>query len=228
MHEAIVLAGGLGTRLRSLVADVPKPMADINGRPFLDHVIRQLADNGVERAVISVGYRNEHIRNHFSNRCHGVTIDYAVEQEPLGTGGAIGHALGMIEGDRVFVLNGDTLCKVPLSNLIGVQGEHDADVVLTLKRMTGIERYGVVSVSPEGRIVRFVEKGRDRNGLINCGVYLMSTRLFDGESLPKSFSFEHYLEEAIDRKRLWGCPSEGYFIDIGVPEDYRRAQQELR
>lgn len=226
--EAVVLAGGKGTRLQSRIRDVPKPMAPIAGRPFLEYVLTALKRRGLARAVLSVGYLGHVVREHFGTAWNGLEIDYAVEGEPLGTGGGIALALKEAKADTVAVLNGDTLFDVDLSNQIAVHEDSGADLTLALKPMTDFDRYGTVETDADGRITEFREKAYKAAGRINGGVYVMGRSFFETLSLPNAFSLEtDVLQTRLTELRFQGFVSDGYFIDIGIPEDYDRAEREL-
>lgn len=233
--DAVVLVGGLGTRLRSLVCDVPKPMALVKGAPFLDILLtRLLRQPEVERVVLAVGYKREVVREYFGEQKAGRPVMYAVEEEPLGTGGGILNAIVQTQENRssneVLVINGDTLFEVDVADMLRHHQQQGADITLALKPMSKFDRYGTVEMEGE-RITGFKEKTYCSFGNINGGVYLLARDLFERlgtEALPKAFSFEtDVLECCCDRLHLSGFVSEGYFIDIGVPEDYLRAQKEL-
>ncbi len=225
---AIILAGGLGTRLRSVVSDLPKCMAPVNGKPFLGFVINHLQDQGITDFVFSVGYIHEaivdFIRKDFSN----VSYQFSIEDEPLGTGGAIRLACEKTNLKTVIVCNGDTLFKVNLSKVVSFHDMCGADCTLALKRMVRFDRYGVVDLNPDYSIKSFKEKQWYDEGLINGGVYALHAGKFLNENLPQKFSFEkEYLEKYFDKRRMYGVVQNEYFIDIGIPEDYKRAQTEL-
>jgi D-glycero-alpha-D-manno-heptose 1-phosphate guanylyltransferase len=224
---AIVLCGGFGTRLQSVVSDVPKPMALVGGRPFLHYVFCYLKREGVREAILAVGYKREVIEKYFGHEYMGIAIRYSVEQEPLGTGGGIKQAYYMTHGE-VFVLNGDTFFDVSLKELSTAHEARKADLTIALKPMQEFDRYGTVSVDENGRIAAFEEKRYCRAGLINGGIYLLGRHLFDGLQLPLKFSFEkEIMEGQTGEKRMAGVAFDSYFIDIGIPEDYSRAQTEL-
>lgn len=224
IQEAIILAGGFGTRLQSVVSDLPKPMAPINGRPFLAILIDKIAGQGISHVVLSVGYKWEMIRDYFGTSYHGVAISYAVEDTPLGTGGATALALEQIEGDRVFLLNGDTYFDVDLQALAYHHEEHDADITLALKTVYDQDRYGTVSyVAP--LITAFAEKQYVTEGLINGGVYCFGTDLLHRLDLGGAFSLEEeLLVPMASSLRMAGLIQHTYFIDIGIPSDYEQAQ----
>lgn len=225
--EAIVLAGGLGTRISSVSSDRPKVMLDVGGRPFLEILLDWMAQKGVARAILATGHLRQFIEEHFGGRWGDLEIRYSVEDRPLGTGGAVWKALTMASLDDVFVFNGDSFFDVDLSGLHEFHQSIGADVTLALKPMHDFERYGTVELR-DGRITAFREKKKIDAGLINGGVYLMNRRLVGRFDFPERFSLETDLfEKMVDDLIIGGYVRDGYFLDIGVPEDYARAQKEL-
>ncbi|MCY9664837.1 nucleotidyltransferase family protein [Paenibacillus alginolyticus] len=225
--EAIVLAGGFGTRLRSVVSNVPKPMAPVGGIPFLCYILDYLKKFGISRVVLSTGYKHEIIEDYFGKAYRGIELVYSVENEPLGTGGAIRVALEKVKSNEVFVLNGDTFFQVDLHKMREFQTSKNADLSISLKLMNHFDRYGTVEVSLD-RIIAFHEKKITAAGMINGGIYLLKSNLFNNIVLPDKFSFEsQFLQLYLNKLQFYGYLSEGYFIDIGVPEDYMRAQKEI-
>jgi D-glycero-alpha-D-manno-heptose 1-phosphate guanylyltransferase len=234
-HTAIVLAGGLGTRLRTVVSDLPKPMAPIGELPFLHYILRYLEREGVREVILSVGYKHETIQAYFGTVYGQIALRYAIETEPLGTGGGIYQAMQLVTGD-CFIINGDTFFEVSLTALADFFYDTPTDLALSLKPMSDLDRYGTVTIDTEtfGRVLSFNEKQPLASGLINGGVYLASRSLFDravrltGEPLPAIFSFEkEILEKHTQSLSLRAEIFDNYFIDIGIPTDYARAQQEL-
>ncbi|MEI6945735.1 HAD-IIIA family hydrolase [Paraflavisolibacter sp. H34] len=226
--EAIILAGGLGTRLRSVVADLPKCMAPVAQRPFLSYVVDYLRMQGVERFIFSLGYLSEAIEAYLAE--HYPTLPYTtvVEEEPLGTGGGIQLALRQALTENVVVANGDTLFKVDLKALSQFHRQQAAECTLALKPMHQFDRYGVVETGDDGGIRSFREKQYYAEGLINGGIYLINAPIFLQHGFPEKFSFEKdYLEKYTAEGRFFGCVQEGYFIDIGIPEDFKKAQTDL-
>jgi D-glycero-alpha-D-manno-heptose 1-phosphate guanylyltransferase len=227
--EAIVLAGGLGTRLRDAVPDLPKCMAPVAGKPFLSFVIDAFRMQGIERFVFSLGYKASAIEEFLQKEYP--TLDYTsvIEQEPLGTGGAIQLAIKNAVSNNVVVANGDTLFKVNLPDLFKTHLDNDSECTLALKPMEKFDRYGVVEIDDHEKIISFREKQFYTGGLINGGIYLLSKDKFLSRSLPGQYSFEKdYLEKFCDQGKFHASVQKGYFIDIGIPEDYQRAQQELK
>ncbi|MDW7973007.1 MAG: nucleotidyltransferase family protein [Thermodesulfovibrio sp.] len=227
IKECLILAGGLGTRLRGVINDIPKPMAPISGKPFLEFLLRYLSSQGMERIVLSVGYLKEKIIEHFGSNFMGMEIVYSVEEEPLGTGGAILKARDLL-GEAFFVLNGDTLFMIDLRELYEFYARKCADVVIALRKMEDCSRYGSVVIDQDGRIKGFIEKGKMGECLINGGVYVVSKGILDKVNFPVPFSWERdFLERYYEDFNIYGLLCEGYFIDIGTPEDYGRANDEL-
>lgn len=227
--EVIILAGGLGTRLRSVVQDVPKCMAPVAGRPFLWYLLKYLSHYNVERVVLSVGYLRDVIIkwiDQFGDE-FPFSFDYAIESTPLGTGGGIKLALGKCVNNDVIVLNGDTFFNVDLDELYGQHRLHPSSITLALKPMTDFDRYGNVIVN-NNLIVAFEEKKKCKQGLINGGVYVINKQNDFFNGLQDMFSFEtEVLEPQCRLGNLYGVVENGYFIDIGIPEDYERANEEL-
>lgn len=226
--EAIVLAGGMGTRLQKIVNDKPKSMALINGHPFLEYLFNYLTGQGITRVVLSVGYMKDIIKDHFKNKFRNIEVAYADEDEPLGTGGGIKKALSMINGDYSFALNGDSMFRIDLSSLHQNHIRFNADITIALRFMEETERYGTVTLDGDKRVTGFIEKGKNSGeGLINGGIYLIRKSYFD--QFPEKFSLENdCFEKRFMNDRIFGYPYRGFFLDIGVPEDYMRAQDEFK
>ena len=232
MTTAIILAGGLGTRLRTVVPDLPKPMAPINGRPFLEHQLDYWIAQGVTRFVLSVGYRHDMIVSHFGNAYRGASLDYAVEQSPLGTGGGLLMAMERLDGDAAFLLlNGDTYFEVDLVALHDFHASKQADWTFALFRTTESGRYMGMNMSACGRVLSLSSDSGEQNRLANGGVYLVKPQSVrecqwhagDNVSLENDI-----LRAAIESgRRLFGLECGGNFIDIGVPDDYARASSLL-
>lgn len=225
--KAIVLAGGFGTRLQERVPDVPKPMAPVAERPFLEYVLDHLIGGGIHEIILSVGYRADLIMDHFGHTYRNAVVSYSVETEPLGTGGAIVHALRQESDDPVLVLNGDTFLNVDYRELIRWYEQAPAQIALVLKEVSDVARYGSVLTTGE-RISGFVEKGKAEAGLINAGVYIVRPGVFGTLSLSSKFSFEtDLLQRYCGAISLRAFLTDAYFIDIGVPDDYDRAQYDF-
>jgi len=227
--QSIILAGGLGTRLRSVVSDLPKCMAPVNGRPFLAFVVDHLKKEGINKFIFSVGYKHEAIVEFVNIEYGNGGIEFSVEQEPLGTGGAIQLACKISNEKNVLVVNGDTLFNIQLNQLSSFHDHAHADCTLSLKPMQNFDRYGVVELNKDNSIKDFKEKQHYMEGLINGGIYALNVQNLLKERLPDKFSFEKdYLERFVNQGRFFGVIQDEYFIDIGIPEDYRRAELELK
>lgn len=227
LKEAIVLCGGFGTRLQKVVSDLPKPMAPVAGRPFLEHVMDYLHNHKVQHAVLAVGYLRESIMEHFKDRYKDIRISYSIEEELLGTGGGIKQACDMLEGDTAIVLNGDTFFDVDMDALMHFHAEKKATLSVALKEMHNFDRYGTVDIDAHGKIIRFHEKKYMDAGLINGGVYYLNRSVFSHITSSK-FSFEkEILEKEYQEGKVFGKIFNGYFIDIGIPEDYEKAQHDM-
>jgi D-glycero-alpha-D-manno-heptose 1-phosphate guanylyltransferase len=226
--EAIILAGGLGTRLRSAVPELPKCMAPILAKPFIGYLLDYLLQQGIERFILSLGYKSQVIEQYIDTQYGHINRVYSVEEEPLGTGGAIRLAAGNAETNDVLVVNGDTFFRCDISKLAGFHLMCGADCTLCLKPMKHFDRYGMVELNKDYSISGFHEKQYYAEGLVNGGVYALNVKRFLKESLPVKFSFEKdYLEVLHKQRRMFGMIQDAYFIDIGIPSDFEKAQTEL-
>jgi D-glycero-alpha-D-manno-heptose 1-phosphate guanylyltransferase len=226
--QAIVLAGGLGTRLRESVADLPKPLAPVNGRPFLNFVLSYLRRSGLRRVILATSYMHEEFEKRYGKEYKGLELDYSVEQEPLGTGGGLRQAIASVTSQNVLIINGDTFFAADIDELLAMHSNTDADLTIGLKPMRNISRYGIVKTEGS-RVVSFEEKKEVAVGNINAGVYVAKRDLFDAFELPKKFSIEEdFLRKYTTQLNIHAHISEAYFIDIGIPADYQRAQTEMR
>ena len=224
--EAIVLAGGFGTRLSSMVSDVPKPMAPIGTRPFLEIILRQLSVNGFQRVVLSVGYLSEVIVRYFGSAYEGMELVYEVEDEPLGTGGAVLAGMKHCRSDHVFVFNGDTYLVLDIADVEAKWQCYREPLIVALT-VEDTARYGRLLVD-DGLVKGFMEKGVSGPGLINAGCYVLPVGLLDNSGLRLPFSLEvDYLEQAVRQRPFHVFATEGMFIDIGIPDDYLLAQNIL-
>ncbi|HBH78502.1 MAG TPA: phosphohexose mutase [Nitrospira sp.] len=231
MPSAVILAGGLGTRLRSAVPDLPKPMAPINGRPFLEHQLEYWINQGVSRFVLSVGYRHEAITGHFGAHYKGVEIEYAIEDQPLGTGGGLLLAVEKLDQDKPFLLlNGDTYFEADWNALDVFAVEHEADWCFSLFETSERGRYMGIEMSAQGRITLLKSGVEQGPRLANGGVYWVHPRALSGTwRLGEKLSLEDDLfpHALTAGRRLCGIEFGGTFIDIGVPDDYHRASSLL-
>jgi D-glycero-alpha-D-manno-heptose 1-phosphate guanylyltransferase len=226
--EAIVLAGGLGTRLRSVVADLPKPMAPVAGRPFLAWLLDELAQVGFTKAILAVGYKHETIQQYFGDRHGQMELVYSIETEPLGTGGALKQALTLATAPQVFVINGDTHITLNYQAMRQAHEQAKAKLTIAACAVPDVGRFGAMDIDSQGHVAGFFEKGRTGPGHINGGVYLLAKNLLANHPLPEKFSFENdfLLPNLVAIKPL-AFLTEGAFLDIGVPEDYARAAEFL-
>jgi D-glycero-alpha-D-manno-heptose 1-phosphate guanylyltransferase len=228
IKEAIILAGGLGTRLRSSVPDLPKCMAPVGGRPFIAYITDYFRRAGISSFVFALGYKRAAFDDFFHDYFPSGGYAVSLEAEPLGTGGAIRQACTMASEKTVLVLNGDTFFRIGLEALSDLHADRRADCTLCLKPMRDFDRFGVVEQDVTQRVVGFREKKAYREGLINGGVYALDRDNFLREDLPAVFSFEKdYLEKVLDSRRIYGVIQDQFFIDIGIPEDYRRVQSAI-
>lgn len=222
--EAIVLVGGLGTRLRAVVSDVPKPLAPVAERPFLAWLLDHLAGNEMRHVVLAAGYLAERVVDCIGRDWRGMRMDYSIESDPLGTGGAVRQACGMLQGDAVHVLNGDTFLRYDLRALEQATVHAGADLGMALAQVDDVARYGAV-IREGARISGFREKGESGPGYINAGSYYLTAAAIRALPAEPAFSFEtRVLAPLTMAGRVCGFEATSGFIDIGVPEDYQRAQ----
>ncbi|HET9057053.1 MAG TPA: HAD-IIIA family hydrolase [Chitinophagaceae bacterium] len=228
IKEAIILAGGLGIRLRSVVSDLPKPMAPVAGNPFLHYVTTLLKKQGIEKFIFATGYKSEAIETWVKNNFSPSSFQLSIEQERLGTGGAIKLACEKATERHVLIINGDTLFHINLKELAETHFANNAHCTLALKPMKNFDRYGVVELNENNSVSCFKEKKYYDSGLINGGVYILDTQQYLSEQFSGKFSFEKdYLEKFCSQRRFYGVIQNQYFIDIGIPEDFDKAQSEL-
>lgn len=227
--ECIVLAGGLGTRLRSITKDLlPKCMAAVNGKPFLHYLFQYIAAQKAERVILSLGHRSESILEWMGAQDFPFKTDYTIEKEPLGTGGGMLPALKKSKKEHVAVLNGDTLFNCDLHQLYRFHLEKNAATTIALKQMQDYDRYGSVVMDDNNCIKQFEEKQYKKSGFINAGIYFINKNMFLEKIFPEKFSFEkEYLEPLVNEGNFYGKDFDNYFIDIGIPEDYEKAQEDF-
>lgn len=227
--KSLFLAGGLGTRLRGIVNDQPKPMIFVANKPFLEYLILQLKRYGLTDIVLCIGYLGEQIRQYFDDGSRwGVHISYSYENKPLGTGGAIKLAEGfvkLVKEDKFLVMNGDSYLDVNLNMLINYHLKMGALATMALGEVEDASRYGAVEISENGEIKSFLEKGQGlRSRLINGGIYVFDRKIF--EYIPEGkVSLEKEVFPKLIGQGFYGMPINGFFIDIGIPEDYERLQE---
>lgn len=230
MFEAIILAGGFGTRLQPVLRELPKAMAPVNGRPFLEYQLAYLKSHGIDRVIISAGYRSETIIKHFGFRYNGIEIDYAVEKTPLGTGGGIRLAMEKCLRPTVLALNGDTLFLIDLNDFKLKHLQQEKPLSIALRKVDDISRYGSVSLDKNNVVTAFGEKSPEKMpGLINGGIYLLDRNFYLLHSKPGNFSLEKdFFEIWYPKSVISGFAFDAYFRDIGITEDYQKAQDEFK
>lgn len=228
--DAIILAGGFGTRLGELTKNTPKPLVLVNGRPFLDILLSHLVHLGFERVVLSVGHLAEQIQAHYGEVYQQLQLIYAVETEPLGTGGAIRLALSNIQESDAFVFNGDSFLEFDKSAVEWIHKEKDADLTLVLRSVEDASRYGSIVRNDTSRITAFQEKTNDHaKGLINGGIYLINKQSYLENTPLGNFSIEKdVFQKKCDSLKIYSHLTSGFFIDIGIPVDYERAQDAFK
>jgi D-glycero-alpha-D-manno-heptose 1-phosphate guanylyltransferase len=221
--EVIILAGGMGTRVREVLADLPKPMAQINGKPFLHYLFEWLTHYPVKKFILSVGYKAECIINYFESSYNDIPIEYSIEEKPLGTGGAIMYALQNTTRTNVIIVNGDTYFPIDINRFYDLHFKKNYLLSIALKPMCNFDRYGSVECNGD-TIIRFNEKKMCTKGLINGGIYLVNKQFFEKRQFPEVFSFEReVLEKEAGSSNLKGLIFDNKFIDIGIPEDLYKA-----
>jgi D-glycero-alpha-D-manno-heptose 1-phosphate guanylyltransferase len=221
---ALILAGGLGTRLRSAVGDRPKALAEIHGRPFLAYMLDGLATAGLREVVICTGYLGEQIRAHFGPAYGSLCLAYSQESEPSGTAGALRLALPLIDSPTVLVLNGDSLSDVDLPAFSIWMVRQDAALALALTHVADTDRFGSVETDGRGWVRKFEEKGQHRGaGWINAGIYLMQRHVLESLPADRPLSLERDVLPRLIGHGLAGYRSNGRFLDIGTPDSYALA-----
>lgn len=229
--DILILCGGLGTRLRPVVADRPKGLAEIQGRAFLDVLVDELVRNGLQRLVLCTGYGSDQITAHYRDRSDADFV-FSVEDRPLGTGGAVAHALRWVHSDPFLVVNGDSFCRVNYADLLEFHRRNGALLTLVVTPPAGRDDVGAIRADDAGRIVEFAEKpGREDSGTrnVNAGIYVMQRKAMDLATRSSAFSLERDLfPMAVHSGRCFAFPVSGPLIDIGTPERLQAAQDQLR
>jgi len=218
--KCVILAGGKGERLKKVISDIPKPMAPVAGKPFLEYLILQLKKYNIRNVIISIGYKGNAIKSYFGNGGKwDMNISYSPEDEPLGTGGALKKAINMVDDEQFIVMNGDSYLDIDLTKFLDFHIERHAGTTLSLAHRNDTCRYGRVEINKDGRVHRFVGKGVSGCGLINGGIYVFRQEIVD--IIPDgNISLEDMILPVIIEKGLFGMTVNGFFIDIGIPEDY--------
>jgi D-glycero-alpha-D-manno-heptose 1-phosphate guanylyltransferase len=228
--ECVVLAGGLGSRLRDVINDVPKVLAPINGKPFLFYLLKYLERQNASRVILALGYRSEQVEIWLKENEFKFEITLSIEEEPLGTGGALIKAIKLCHEDNIVFLNGDTYFDIDLKKLYLKSVETiGCRVSLAILRVEEPHRYGTVICDSICRIIEFKEKSIVKEGLINGGVGVINREFFLNNMPLKKFSLEKdFFEKFVSKGGIFGIEFNSYFIDIGVPNDYEKAQIDLR
>lgn len=230
MKSAIILAGGIGSRIESVAGGLPKALLDVEGRPFIEYVLDQLIDARVQEVVIACSYKWQMIADYLGDNYRNLDIAYSVEQYPLGTGGAIKQAFDLHNLSEAIVVNADTLFKIDLPELEQQHHDHNAFITLALRSVDDVARYGEVTIDSRNKLTSFNEKSRTGPGLINGGIYIVDAEIWndDGINVADKFSFETDVLQNVDLGIFYGFPMDGYFIDIGIPSDLERARKEFK
>jgi D-glycero-alpha-D-manno-heptose 1-phosphate guanylyltransferase len=225
---ALLLAGGLGTRLRSVLPDLPKPLAPVRGRPFLSYLLDQLAEAGWTRCVLCLGYQADKIRAALGEQHGPLTLEYSVENEPLGTGGAVRLALPQIRAERLLLLNADSYCDAPLADFVRFHLAHGKPASLVSVEVPDTSRYGRLELASDGHVRGFVEKKDSAAaGPINAGIYLLETRLIEEIPAGRPVSLEREMFPSWIGQGMMAWKTNSAFIDIGTPESYAQIDRYL-
>ncbi len=228
--QVIILAGGFGTRLQTVVKEVPKPLAPISGKPFLFWLITYLQQQGVTNFIFSLGYLHNLVEDFLKQEFPNLQYDCVVEKEPLGTGGAIKFCLEKTSKKDVIIINGDTFFNLNIKDFFQFYRDTISDCCIALTPMQNFDRYGSVTLDNHNNVLEFNEKKYCKEGLINTGILMLNRQTFLNKTkhLPQNFSYEKdFLEPNISQIKVTGYIAAGYFIDIGIPEDYYRAGWEM-
>ena len=227
--DVVILCGGLGKRLRPVLGDRPKPMAKVNGRPFLEIIIDYVATYGFERFTLCIGYMGETIKKYYQKKKDSLTILFSEEEEPLGTGGAVRNAESLIQSNPFLVMNGDSFCRVNLHKFLNFHRYKKALLSMVLVKTEKTKDYGVIALETSHRIVKFGEKAsvKHNSGFVNAGIYLFNTNILSLMPVHKNFSLEYDLFPKIVSMEFYGYVTSGVFVDIGTPERYEQAKKLL-
>lgn len=226
--EVIILAGGLGTRLHSVIKDIPKAMAPINGIPFLEYTLNDLNCQNITKVILATGYRKECIRNYFGDSFRNIRLIYSEEETLLGTGGAIKLAFQKCQNNDVLIINGDIFTKINLNDVMKFHMENKNKVTMVIKKMQGFDRYGSVQIE-NGRITGFAEKEFTEDGYMSVGCYILKKEVLCSFTDNTKFSIEKdYFSKYIEKDKMIPYFYKGPFLDIGIPKDYEIAQKMIK
>lgn len=224
--DCVILAGGLGTRLRSILPHTPKVLAPIRGRPFLSLLVQQLIrSHCISKIIFALGYCSNQVIELFKD--YPFPIEFSCETKPLGTGGAVRLAMKKVESNPFFVMNGDSYFDISFTKMLLFHRMHEAEITLAYRKADDTRRFGILKVSSRDRILSFQEK-EGTMGFINGGIYLFQQEIFDEFPCNDSFSLEYDRLPFLLRQKMFGFFSDGIFIDIGTPQSFLVAQELLK
>jgi len=224
--DAVILCGGLGTRLRSVTGGVPKVMAEVGGKPFLDVIIQYLKQQGFQHIILCTGYQASAVEDYYKEHSDGLSIEFSREEEPLGTGGALKNAKAFIRSDPFFVLNGDSFCAIDFKRFLMFYQEHQTPAVLSVSRVDGSEEFGGIALDECNKITGFYEKEASGNyQYVNAGIYCFTKAVFSLMPEEKRFSMEYDFFPKLIKENIYGFSVENNFFDIGTPERLEKARK---
>lgn len=228
ISEAVVLCGGLGSRLREVVNDRPKPMADFHGQSFLEFLLNELHQQGITRVILSTGYMSDYISQRVEEWSTQLAIEVVVESELLGTGGAIANAINMVQGQEFFVLNGDSFCQTDFEHVVAFHYRNNAQATIVATQVDDISAFGSIDLTRDGQVLKFTEKqGVKSAGLVNAGIYIFNKILYNQLSQKQKFSLEYDIFPKLIKQSFYCYVVSSPLYDIGTPDSYQRALVEL-
>lgn len=229
MREVIILAGGQGTRLKSITKNIPKCLVKVNEKEFLSYVLKSLENYNYDKIILALGYGQNQIRKFIDLNYSHLNVIYSIENKPLLTGGAVRLASEQIESDSFLILNADTFHNIDLDLLTNYHYSKNSDVTIALKPMNNFNRYGAVEFDKNNQVIKFREKENMSFGYINTGYIHVKKKVLLDFDIGVPFSFENnFLKEYVDKIKILSFIDDSYFIDIGVPEDYKKANEDFK
>ncbi|MDD3374991.1 MAG: sugar phosphate nucleotidyltransferase [Candidatus Omnitrophica bacterium] len=226
--DVVVLAGGLGKRLRSETGNTPKVLAQVNGVPFLDILLKNLSSQGFKKVILCTGYQSQEIESYYQNNALGLTIEFSTEEAPLGTGGAIKKARSFVRSDKFFALNGDCFCTVLFKDFLKFHNEKNAFTSMVLTEVKDKKDFGSVVIDDNNAIMSFQEKSEKAfSPYVSVGIYCFEREVFDSMPSQEAFSIEHDFFPNLINKSFFGFITDQGFLDIGTPDRYKLAQEKL-